>query len=59
MEGVLMEKKILDKIKLTRFSENELEKRAMNGLKGGASKCSCMGGGGASEYWCKAVPVSK
>lgn len=54
-----MKKKILNKIKLTSFNENELEKRSMNALKGGASRCSCMGGGGASEYWCKAVPVSK
>lgn len=54
-----MEKKVLNKIKLSHLSEIELNKRAINGLKGGASKCSCMNGGGASEYWCKAVPVSK
>lgn len=53
-----MEKKFLSKIKLNKFSENELERRAMNTLKGG-SKCTCDAGGGASEYWCKAVPVSK
>lgn len=51
-------KKVLSKIKLNQLNVREMEKRAMNNLKGGSS-CSCMGGGGASEYWCKAVPVSK
>lgn len=51
-----MEKKrISGKIKLNQLSENELEKRAMNNLKGGGSKCSC----DMIKYWCKAVPVSK
>lgn len=55
-----MEKrKILGKIKLNQFEEIELTRRAMNNLKGGGSRCSCMGGGGGHEYWCKAVPVSK
>ena len=50
-------KKILSKIKLNQLGNNEMDRRIMNILKGG--KCSCMGGGGAREYWCKAVPASK
>jgi natural product precursor len=33
--------KRLTKLKLTQLSKDELENRAMNVLKGGASKCTC------------------
>lgn len=44
--------KFLSKIKLNQFDKNELEKRAMNTIKGGSS-CSC----GGWRYWCNAVPT--
>ena len=36
--------KTLSKIKLSQFSKEELEQRALNALKGG-SPCGCCGGG--------------
>lgn len=45
-------KKVLGRIKLTQLSKSELDKRAMNTIKGGSS-CSC----GGWRYWCNAVPT--
>lgn len=49
----MKKREVLSEIRLNKLDKNELNKRAMNALKGGSS-CNCMG---AIRYWCKAVPV--
>lgn len=41
--------KTLGKIKLNEFRKAELEKRELNTLKGGCSKCKCACAGGSWE----------
>lgn len=48
-------KKTLEKIKLNKLSKNEVDRRAMNTLKGGSNCKACPFLTGSGYYWDSAV----